>query len=133
MITLQILKLLENNGFGTIDKDLFWEKMGLGKAGVYISSLGDANERGMRHSQIYELYSRGADDVSGYQKLLDIAGFINSAYRDICTLPSVQNSKGEVIAKELGNVALLPLSSISSNGLDANGRIIYTASGRIYY
>lgn len=27
MITLNLLQLLENNGFGTIDKDLFWEKL----------------------------------------------------------------------------------------------------------
>lgn len=133
MITLQILQLLQNNGFGTIDVDLFWEKMGLGKAGVYISSLGEASTRGARRAQTYELYSRGDSDVSGYQRLLDIVEFLSSAYSHICTLPSVQGSDGETIAKELGNVAIMPLSSISSNGLDANRRTIFSATGRILY
>lgn len=133
MITLQLLQLLQNNGLGTIDVDLFWEKMGLGKEGVYVSSLGEATTRGARRAQTYELYSRGDSDVSGYKNLLAIAEFINSAYRDICTLPSVQNPNGEVIAEELGNVAIMPLSSISSNGLDANGRTIFSATGRIIY
>lgn len=133
MITLQILQLLQDNGFGTIDIDLFWEKMGLGKAGVYISSLGEANTRSVRHAQTYELYSRGDSDVSGYKKLLDIVEFLNSAYRNTCSLPSVQGSNGETIAEELSNVAILPLSSISSNGLDGQGRTIFSATGRILY
>ena len=35
MITLNLLQLLENNGFGTIDENLFWEKLTLGEEGVF--------------------------------------------------------------------------------------------------
>lgn len=127
MITLNLLKLLEDNNFGTIDEDLFWEKLTLGKIGVYVSSLGDTNERGMRRSQTYELYSRGSSDVAGYRKLKEIVEFLNASY-SVCTLPAVDN-----ISEPIENITIMPLSSITNGGLDDNGRIIWTATGTIYY
>lgn len=127
MITLNLLKLLEDNNFGIIDKDLFWEKLTLGKIGVYVSSLGDTNERGMRRSQTYELYSRGSSDVAGYRKLKEIVEFLNASY-SVCTLPAVDN-----ISEPIENITIMPLSSITNGGLDDNGRIIWTATGTIYY
>lgn len=133
MISLSLLKLLENNGLGTIDRDLFWQKMGLGKSGVYISSIGDARERGALKSQTYELYSKGDSDVSGYQKLLSIVEFLNNSYSSICTLPEVQGPNGAIITPGFDNVTIMPLSTISSNGEDAQGRVIWSATGQIIY
>ena len=56
VLTLSLLKYLSDNGFGTIDQNLFWEKLGLGKNGLYITDVGDAQERGVRKSTTYELY-----------------------------------------------------------------------------
>lgn len=130
MITLNLLKLLENNNLGTIDTDLFWEKLTLGKTGVYISSIGNPTTRGNRKIWSFELYSRGTSDPDGYKRLKDIVDFLNASY-SVCKLPSV--SIGEKpIADEVENITIMPCSTISNGGLDDNGRIIWTATGTIY-
>lgn len=130
MITLNLLKLLENNGFGTIDRDLFWQKMTLGKNGVYIASIGNPTNRGSRSMQSFELYSRGTTDVAGYRQLKDIVDFLNASY-SVCELPSV-SINGTEIAEKVENITIMPCSTISNGGLDDNGRIIWTATGTIY-
>lgn len=132
MICLSLLKLLEQNGFGKIDKNLFWGKMGLDKFGVYISEIGEAGTRGMRRAIQYELYSRGHDDVEAYKQLDCIVEFLNSQF-GTCTLPRVRKPNGDVISRGFGNVAIMPLSTISNAGQDTNGNTIYIATGRIYY
>lgn len=130
MITLNLLKLLENNGLGQIEKDLFWQKMTLGKIGVYIASIGNPTNRGNRSMYSFELYSRGSTDVAGYRQLKDIVDFLNASY-SVCTLPAV-SINGTQIADEVENITIMPCSTISNGGLDDNGRIIWTATGTIY-
>lgn len=133
MITLNLLKLLELNGFGKIDEDLLWEKLALSKDGIYILSLGDSTDRGARRSCRYELYSRNKkSDVEGRKKLEEIVEFLNQSYAQ-CTLPEVASSSGTIIAPEVKNATIMPLSTIANNGLDANNRIIWSANGQIYY
>lgn len=128
MVTLSLLKLLEDRGFGTIDKDLFWEKMGLGKEGLYISSVGGSNSHGARPTATYQIYSRGSSDVEGYQKLQAVADFLTRSF-DICTLPAVP----PVSNFGYGGVTILPPSSISAVGADLSGRMIYSITGQVYY
>lgn len=131
MITLSLLKFLENNGFGTIDTNLFWQKLTLDKVGIYIADLGTAQTRGGRRVQTYELYSRGNTDVNGYKQLQAVIDFLNAHFA-VCELPAVKIGS-ETLTEGFESVTITPLSSISSNGLDANGRIIYSAVGTIYY
>lgn len=128
MITLSLLKYLENNNFGTIDVNLFWQKLSLDKKGLYITDLGSNNERGGRKSQMYEIYYRGSSDVDGYKKLQAVVDFLNESF-GVCELPAVPPAT----TSGYSNVAIMPLSSIASMGEDANGRVIYSATGRIYY
>lgn len=128
VLTLSLLKYLSDNGFGTIDQDLFWEKLGLGKNGLYITDVGDAQERGVRKSTTYEIYSRGDSDLDGYTKLQAVAEFLRDSY-DVCDLPAVPPYTDEGFT----NVSILPPSTISSMGEDGNGRIIYSITGRVYY
>lgn len=128
VLTLSLLKYLADNGFGTIDQNLFWEKLGLGKNGLYITDVGDAQERGVRKSTTYELYSRGSSDLDGYTKLQAVAEFLRQSY-DVCDLPAVPPYSDEGFT----NVSILPPSTISSMGEDGNGRIIYSITGRVYY
>lgn len=134
MITLNLLQLLENNGFGTIDEDLFWEKLTLGEEGVYIASIGNPTTRGSRRIQTFELYSRANSDVAGCRKLRDIVDFLNSSY-SICSLPQVVNKDqpSEILSEKIDNITIMPCSSITDGGLDSNGRIIWTATGTILY
>lgn len=128
MITLSLLKYLEDNGFGEIDKRLFFQKMTLDRKGIYITNIGEAQSRGARHSQSYELYCRGETDVDGYKKLSDVVDFLNKSY-GVCQLPAVP----PVTDKGYGNVTIMPLSTITSVDLDENDRMIYSARGTINY
>lgn len=128
MITLSLLKYLEDNGFGKIDKDLFFQKLALGRKGVYIANVGNQQLRGERRAQSYELYSRGTDDVDGYKRLSKIVNFLNNSY-GVCGLPAVPPATD----KGYRNVAIMPVSTITSVGEDDNGIVIYSATGTIYY
>ena len=131
--TLSLLKLLSQNGFGTLSKDLFWEQLELGKVGVYITSIGEAQDIHTRRVQQFELIARGDTKVSGYTKLAQIVEFLNNSYSSICTLPAVQNKAGETVCDEIGSVTITPLSTISNSGLDSEGKTIWNATGRIEY
>lgn len=128
MITLSLLKFLEENGLGKIDQDLFWEKLGLDKIGIYITSVGVSRERGTRRRQDYTIYSRGATDVAGREKLELVQNLINHSY-EVCKLPPVP----PVTEVGYDNVTLMPTSTITNSGEDANGRLIWSLTGTIYY
>lgn len=131
MITLSLLKFIENNGLGVIDQNLFWQKLTLDKVGIYIADIGQTKERGGRNIVQFELYSRGSNDVDGYKRLQAILDLLNNNYV-VCALPSVQSGSG-VITEGFSNVTIMPPSSISNYGLDSQGRIIYSATGTLYY
>lgn len=128
MVTLSLLKLLENNGFGRIDENLFWEKMGLGENGLYISDIGGSNNRGARRTVTYQIYCRGSSDVDGYQRVQAVADFLTRS-EAICNLPAVP----PITDYGYGGVTLLPTSSISAVGTDISGRMIYSITGQLYY
>lgn len=131
MITLSLLKFIENNGLGVIDQNLFWQKLTLDKVGIYIADIGQTKERGGRNIVQFELYSRGDNDVDGYKRLQAILDLLNNNYV-VCNLPSVQNGS-QTITEGFSNVTIMPPSSISNYGLDSQGRIIYSATGTLYY
>lgn len=131
MITLSLLKFIENNGLGVIDQNLFWQKLTLDKVGIYIADIGQTKERGGRNVVQFELYSRGDNDVDGYKRLQAILDLLNNNYV-VCNLPSVQNGS-QTITEGFSNVTIMPPSSISNYGLDSQGRIIYSATGTLYY
>lgn len=130
MITLSLLQLLEDNGFGIVDKDLFWQKLSLNKKGIYIIDIGQPQERGRRRSQRFDLYSRGTNDINGYERLMEIVDFLNENYAEICILPKANVYDG---SKEYENVTILPISTPTNIGEDSQGRIIWSASGEIIY
>ena len=128
MITLALLKFLEDNGLGTIDTDLFWQNIGLDSEGVYIVNIGQAQQRGTRRAQRYELYARSKSKLDGLKKLEAIIDFINGSYQ-VCSLPAV----AKYGVNRFDNITLLPLSTPTRVGEDTNGRIIWSTSGTIIY
>lgn len=129
MIALHILKLLEDNGFGTIDTDLFFEKLTLDKKGLYITSRGSPLTRLTRKIQAFDIYSRALNDVDGSKKLEELLEFLNESYGQVCDLPIVP----PISLTQYKNVAIEPTSGIENAGLDANNRIIYVISGQVRY
>lgn len=128
MVSLSLLKYLENNDFGKIDENLFWEKMGIDEDGVYITDIGGSQDRGSRPSMTYTIYSRAEDDVEAYRQLQAIADFLKSSFA-ICELPAVP----PVTDYGYNNVTIMPPSTITSVGQDANGRVVYSITGQVYY
>ena len=128
MITIALLQFLEDNGIGTIDQDLFWQNIGIDAEGLYIVNIGQGQERGQRRVQRYELYSRSKSKLAGLQKLESVIELINNSY-GVCELPAVK----EYNVPAYGNVTLMPLSTPTRVGEDANGRIIWSTSGTIIY
>ena len=129
MITLSLLQYLEDNGFGVVDENLFWQKLSLQKKGVFISSIGQATDRGRRKVQSYQIFSRGVNDIQGYEQLQAIADFLNESY-DTCSLPKCPLVSS---SKDFQNVTIMPVSTITNNGEDANGTIIWSLTGNIIY
>lgn len=128
MITLSLLKFIENNGLGKIDKDLFFQKMTIGRTGVYIADNGESIQRGWRKRQSFEIFARGDNDIDGYKRLKAIVDLLNDSY-GVCELPAVP----PVTTEPYKNVTIMPLSSISNVGLDNDGRVVYSATGTLYY
>lgn len=128
MVTLHILQLLQDNGFGTIDTDLFWEKLPLNKAGVAIYSRGGAVTYGKRKiGQNFDLYSRGTSDLRGADKLEKIQEFFAEEYT-VCTLPTTAKS-----LKEYKKCRIVPTSTVQNQGIDENDRVIFVTSAQIIY
>jgi len=137
MITLHIAKLLQNNGFGTLaltgsetgNNLIYWEKLPLGKTGVYIMSNGDALSRGRRMSQTFNIYARGVNDIDGAKRLKAILSFFNKECYPSCDLPIVAGYSEDTYSKTI----ILPTSNISNVGLDNTDRIIYSITAQIIY
>lgn len=136
MITLHILKLLEDNGFGVVqltgstpNATLFFEKLPSETVGIYIRSRGTPQNRGKRTTQAFDLYARGKDDLDGALQLEAISEFFDSIYGTTCSLPILP----EYSESEYKNVMIQPTSSINNLGADSTDRLIYQTSGQITY
>lgn len=129
MITLSLLQYLSDNGFGSIDKDLFWQKLPLGKNGISILDLGQQRNRKSLNTQKFEIISRGSSDTDGYNTLKDIVDFLNSSY-NVCKLPSCPLIPE---SNSYENITIMPLSTPTNIGVNQNGRVIWSATGAINY
>lgn len=134
MITLRILKLLEQEGYGTVDIEgtaktgLWFEKMPQGKTGVAIFSRGSEMGQGIRYTQAFDLYSRGTNDVAGYQKLEQILDTLADSYT-VCDLPKITG----VDETEYTNVSIVPISNIENAGQDENFRVLFSITAQVTY
>lgn len=134
MISLHILKLLEDHGFGTIDTDLFFENIpvdqqGVAQEGVWIVERGGPASRFDTRTQAFDIYSRYNKKTLGYQKLDSILSFLQEAYGEVCNLPSVPPYSDI----EYTNVRLIPTSNVENVGTDENNKIVRVISGEITY
>ncbi len=133
MITLSILKLLENEGFGTIDTDLFWEdapldSQGNPKNGVWIVPRGSTYGRFIK-TQAFDIYSRNANKVTSSKKLEDILEYLQEAYGEVCELPTVPPYS----TTRYYDVQIVPTSSVENVGADDQDKIVRVISGQINY
>jgi len=134
MIALNILKLLEQEGFGTIDTDLFFEEAPLDKQGnpvngVWIVERGVPVTRFRVGIQAFDIYSRYTNKITGNQKLENILAYMQEAYGTVCTLPTVPPYTTTIYS----NVTITPTSGIENVGTDENNKIVRVISGQVQY
>lgn len=134
MITLHILKLLEDNGFGTIDTDLFYEEVpldsrGYPKQGVWIVTRGSEVNRVDIGNQNFDIYSRYTNKLTGAVKLDNILNFLKESYGDVCTLPTVPPHS----LTEYYNVRITPTSGVENVGTDDQDKVVRVISGNVKY
>lgn len=134
MITLHILKLLEDNGFGTIDTDLFFEEVpldskGVPKQGIWIVTRGTSVTRLDVGNQNFDIYSRYTNKLTGGIKLENILTFLKEAYDDVCTLPTVPPYS----TTEYYNVTIEPTSGVENVGTDEQDKVVRVISGNVKY
>lgn len=124
VFSLSLLKYLENNNFGEIDRDLFWNKLTLDRKGVYISDIGGNQSRGVRPTYSFELYSRGTDDLDGYERLARISEFLSNKLGVSVSLPGTDYAD-----EGFDCVVIESISTPSSVERDTQGRMIYAITG----
>lgn len=134
MISLHISKWLEDEGFGTLDQDIFWEEVPLdpnGKPydGIWVVTRGSALNRFNTTTQQFDIYSRYANKITGSLKLEQILEKIMEAYGDVCTLPTVPPYSLAIY----DNVRLRPVSGIENVGSDAQDKIVRVISAEVQY
>lgn len=134
MVTLNIAKLLDDNGFGTLDQTIFWEEIPVGSLegvtdGIWIVSRGSSLDRFNVTTQAFDIYCRNNNKVACSQKLESILHFLQDSYADVCDLPLVPPYNLTVY----NNVRIRPTSGIENVGTDANERIIKLISAEVQY
>lgn len=130
MVTLHILQYLQDNGFGTRDENLFFEKLPLDAVGVAIFSRGGEKTYGRRRAvQRFDLYSRGVDDMTGMDVLDKISTFFSDNFDDLCNLPTIPG----VSNRQYQKARITGIGNVENLGLDENDRVIYRLGCEIIY
>ena len=134
MITLHILKLLEDGGFGTIDSDLFFEEVPLDTSGKPKNGLwivpraSQVTSRNVRVQQ-FDIYTRYTNKLTGSKKLEDILEYFEHNSDKPCELPDVPPYSSTIYT----NIRIIPLSSIENVGTDENNKIVRVISAEVRY
>lgn len=134
MVTLHLTKLLADEGFGTLDTNLFWEEAPLGsdgnpKQGLWVVTRGSAISRFVYEAQSFDIYGRFDNKFTTHQKLEDILAYFWETQGEACNLPTVPPYS----TAQYTNVRILPTSSVESVGMDDQGYIVKVISGEIRY
>lgn len=128
MITLHILQLLADNGLGTMNQDLFWEKLPLDKNGVAILSRGSPVARRTSNTLAFDLYCRGKNDLLSADHLERIRQYLIGAY-PVCDLPMVPGKSN----KQYKNVRFVLISNVENLGQDETDRLLWRLSCEVIY
>lgn len=134
MVTLHLLQLLANEGFGTIDTDLFWEEAPLDSKGdpingVWLVTRGSEVTRLNVGIQAFDIYARYSNKLTTHTKLEAILTYLREAYGEVCELPDVPGYS----ASQYTQVMIEPTSSVENVGSDENEKIVKVISGIIHY
>lgn len=130
MIVLHILRLLEVNGFGTLNESLFYEELPIDGMGIAaISRGGGSIRRGRINIQDFDLYSRGENDLTSADALEKVWQFIADNDFFFCELPTVPGKSSKQYAK----VDVIPMGNLENLGKDESNRKVYRWAYQVNY
>lgn len=134
MVTLHILRLLQDAGFGTIDTNLFWEEAPLDAngnpiEGVWIVTRGAPVSRISVTTQAFDIYERYSNKITTAKKLEAILHYLQDSYGLVCDLPAVPPHS----LTNYTNATITPTSGVENVGTDENDKIVKVISGEINY
>ena len=133
MITLHLAQWLEDEGFGTLDTDIFWEEVPLSngkpKDGMWVVTRSPGVTRLNVGIQNFDIYARYSNKLETAQKLEAILNRLQEAYGDVCTLPTVPPHS----LTEYTDVMIEPTSGVDNVGSDEQDKIVKVISGTIHY
>lgn len=134
MITLHIAKLLANEGFGTLETDIFWEDAPLDSRGnpidgIWVVPRGPAVNRFTVHTQGFDIYARSKNKVTSSKKLEDILDYLQDAFAEVCELPLVPPHS----YTRYYDVVIMPVTGIENVGTDEQEKVVRVISGEIKF
>lgn len=134
MVSLHFAQWLADEGFGTLDTDIFWEDVpldstGKPKNGVWVVSRAPAVSRRDVNIQNIDIYARFANKVTTHKKLDDILQHIWEIQGTDCNLPTVPPYS----TIEYTNVRIYPTSGIDNVGADEQDKIVKVISAEVRY
>lgn len=134
MITLNIAKWLDDEGFGTLDTDIFWEDVpvdsqGKPKNGIWVVSRGFPTASRFSTTQTFDIYSRYSNKITGSSKLESIYERLREVYNQVCELPTVPPYS----LTQYINVSLRPTAFVSNVGSDEQDKVVRVMSGEVQY
>lgn len=134
MITLHLAQLLADEGFGTLDTDIFWEDIPLNSngdpiEGIWVVTRGAPISRFNIAIQSFDIYARYANKITTHQKLEAILEYFWELQGVECDLPAVPPYSTATYT----NIRILPTSSVESVGSDEQDKIVKVISGDIRY
>lgn len=130
MITLHLLQYLQENGFGTVGTNLFFEEIPLDKTGIgIISRGGEMSDGRISFTKRFDLYSRGVDNLSGMNDLETIREFFAEGWDSLCSLPTVPGISDRLYQK----CRITRIEDVDNLGKTEGDRIMYRFGADIIY
>lgn len=143
MITINLLKLLENENIGTLalngwtssigSRGLYWQDMPIKSDGKDAEGIWVISRQGVV-SQVntgftpFDIYARFSSPFKGSEKLEEIMQLLKTEYQDTCELPIVID-----VPYTYTNVRVKPVGSVQNIGQDLANNTVWSLSGELRY
>lgn len=126
-----IAQLLENNGLGVIDEDLFYTVIPYEKEGISLIERGGSNNQGIIN-QSFDLYARYNNGNFARNRIAEIQKFFCNSC-SICSLPEVENCTGCIMPEHIGSVTIRVVGALESLGRDENNNFLFRLALEVIY
>jgi hypothetical protein len=126
-----IAKLLEDNGLGILDTDLFYTIIPHETEGISLIERGGTNNFGIVN-QRFDIYARYNNGNFARNRIEAIEQFLCDSCR-FCKLPALTNCTDCEIPEFNGQVTIRSVGALESLGRDENNNFLFRISLEVIY